>query len=195
MELRLQAGFAATRAMPDVRVTAPDEVVLPSRTYVEGRLPNRGGFRSVGVSADLALAVRPHLTVPIFGIGVYLPVGSHAPVRTAVDGSIATIEPWRLVGVDLLGPGIGVRTIKRRYFVEGLVRLSLHVLTGRSVIAAGTETVDVGVHGLAPGVRAEISACRRLDPESRLCLTVAPRLFEVVPLAGVTAGLTWVWGN
>jgi len=195
MELRLQAAFAVTRAMPDLTLTEPDEVVLPSREAISGTMPTRGGFRSAGISADLALVLRPRLTVPLFGLGVYLPVGDHAPIRSAVDGSIATAQPWRLTGVELLGPGIGVRTIERRYFFEALVRVSLLVLTGSSQIAAGSEAVDVTVHGLAPGVRAELSACRRLDPESRLCLTVAPRLLEVVPLAGVTAGLTWVWGN
>lgn len=195
MEVRLQAAFAVTRAMPDLQLSAPEEVLLPSREAVAGTLPTVGGFRSFGASADMNLVLRPRFTIPIFGLGLYLPVGDHAPIRSAVDGSIATVQPWRLIGIDFLGPGFGVRTVERRYFFEASVRFSILVLTGTSQVAAGREAIDVQVHGIAPGARAEMSACRRLDPESRVCLTVSPRLFEVRPLSGMTVGLTWVWGN
>lgn len=192
-EIRFGTTFSVTRATPTLSLVDPAE--LSSRTIARGDLANAGGFRSVGAFSDFAFVVWPRLSIPVIGLGISLPVGEHAPIRSSVDGSIAEVQPFRMFAVDVLGPGIGVRSIVRRYFFEALVRTSLLYMGGKAQIAAGAELVDVPVHGVALGVRAELSACRRLDPESRVCLTLAPRLFEVVPASGLSVGLSWTWGR
>lgn len=186
-------GFAATRALPSLRLA--DESVLPSRGAVEGTMKTAGGFRAFGGYVDSTLTVRPRLSIPLFGLGFYVPVGDHAPVNSAVDGSVATVEPWRLFAVDALGPGIGLRATHRRWFFEGSVRFAVLLVGGKSTVASGREAVSVEVIGAAPGARAELSVCRRLDPASRVCLAFAPRLYEVGPLSGASLSLSWVWGN
>ena len=193
VELRVGTGFAVTRAIPELELS--NETALPSREAVSGTLPTAGGFRAFGGFADATLVLRPRMSLPMFGLGAYLPVGDHAPVRSAVDGSIATVQPWRLFAVDVLGPGIGVRTTERRYFFEATARIALLYMGGKAQLAAGREVVDAEVYGVAVGLRAEISACRRLDPENRVCLTFAPRLYEATALSGGNLSLTWVWGN
>ncbi len=193
LELRFGLGVAMTRAIPDLKLS--EEIALPSRETVSGTLPSAGGYRSFGGFVDTTAVVRPRFSVPLLGIGVYAPIGEHAPIRSAVDGSIATIQPWRLYAVDVLGPGIGVRTTERRYFFEATVRLSVLFLAGQGQIAAGREVVEAKMFGVALGARAELSGCRRLDPETRVCLSFAPRLFEVRALSGASLNLTWVWGN
>jgi hypothetical protein len=44
-------------------------------------------------------------------------------------------------------------------------------------------------------VQAELEACRRLDPTTRLCLQVAPRIFDHELLNGVMFGLRMEWGR
>lgn len=193
VELRVGLGFAATRAIPDLHLR--EEPTLSSRETVSGTLPTAGGFRAFGGFADAALVLRPRVTVPLFGLGGYFPVGDHAPVRSAVDGSIATVQPWRMFAIDVLGPGLGLRTIERRYFFEATVRVAMLYMGGKAEIAAGREAVEVDVQAVAFGARAELSACRRLDPVSRVCLSLAPRLFEVRALNGASLSLTWAWGQ
>ncbi len=192
-ELRVGTAFAAMRAMPSLRLS--DDSVLPSRGALEGKMKTAGGFRVFGGYFDSTLTVRPRLSVPLFGLGFYVPVGDHAPVNSALDGSVATLEPWRMFAVDVLGPGIGLRATHRRWFFEGSLRFALLLIGGKSTVASGREAVSVEVLGAAPGARAEISVCRRLDPTSRVCLAFAPRLYEVEPLSGASLSLSWVWGN
>lgn len=192
-ELRVGTAFAAMRAMPSLRLS--DDSVLPSRGALEGKMKTAGGFRVFGGYVDSTLTVRPRLSIPLFGLGFYVPVGDHAPVNSAFDGSVATVEPWRLFAVDALGPGIGLRATHRRWFFEGSVRFAVLLVGGKSTVASGREAVSVEVIGAAPGARAELSVCRRLDPSSRVCLAFAPRLYEVEPLSGASLSLSWVWGN
>jgi hypothetical protein len=193
VELRVGTGFAVTRAIPELALS--NDMALPSREAVSGTLPTAGGFRAFGGFADATLVLRPRVSFPMFGLGAYLPLGDHAPVFSAVDGSIATVQPWRMFSVDVLGPGIGIRTTERRYFFEATARIALLYMGGKAQLAAGREVVDAEVYGVAVGLRAEVSACRRLDPENRVCLTLAPRLYESAVLSGGNLSLTWVWGN
>lgn len=193
IELRIGTGFAAMRALPSLRLS--DDSVVPSRGELDGKMKTAGGFRVFGGYFDSTLTVRPRLSVPLFGLGFYVPVGDHAPVNSALDGSVATIEPWRMFAVDVLGPGIGMRATHRRWFFEGSVRFAVLLVGGRSTVASGREATSVNVLGAAPGARAEISVCRRLDPTSRVCMSLAPRLYEVEPLSGASVSLSWVWGN
>ncbi len=192
-ELRLGLGFAATSRIPTLRLS--EDTSLSSRELVSGTLPTAGGFRGLGGYADFAYVVRPRLTIPLAGLGFYGAVGDHAPVRSAVDGTLATVQPWRMFAIDLLGPGLGLRLTRRRYFFEVAARVGAVVYGGKAALAAGRDAVDADVVGIAFSARAELSGCRRLDPEQRVCLSLAPRLYEVRPLAGASLNLSWVWGN
>ncbi len=193
LELRFGLGFVATSRLPTLRLS--EDVSLSSRDLVSGTLPTAGGFRGLGGHTDLTYVVRPRLTVPLVGFGFYGALGDHAPVRSAVDGTIATVQPWRMFAFDVLGPGLGLRLTHRRYFFEAITRVGVVLYGGKAELAAGREAVDADVIGLAFSVRAELSGCRRLDPENRVCLSFAPRVYEVRPLSGASLNVTWVWGN
>ena len=45
------------------------------------------------------------------------------------------------------------------------------------------------------GLQTDIKACRRLDPTTRLCLQVAPRLYDFGFVNGATVGLRIEWGG
>lgn len=192
-ELRFGLGFAATSRVPTLRLS--EDTSLSSRDAVSGTLPTAGGFRGLGGHTDFTYVVRPRLTIPLVGFGFYGAIGDHAPVRSAVDGTLATVQPWRMFALDVLGPGLGVRLTHRRYFFEATARVGAVLYGGKAELAAGRDAVDADVIGLAFSARAELSACRRLDPEQRVCLSFAPRLYEVRPLSGASLNLTWVWGT
>ncbi len=186
-------SFTANRSLPALNLE--DTAGTSARASVTGKAPMAGGLRTLGAYTDIRLVLGHRLTLPMGGLGVQTPVGDQAAVRTALDGSLVTMHPSRTLVVDILGPGLGIRATERRFFFEATVRLSILWLSMPGDIAAGAEASETRLYGLAPGVRMELSGCRRLDPTNRLCLTVAPHVYEVAFANGVSVGLSWIWGR
>jgi hypothetical protein len=193
-EPSLAAGFGATwlARMPAVRVDALD---LDSRRVREGQVANRGGVALLGGYLDSGLALGDRWTVPLFGGGLHLAIGSYDEVVTSDDGSIATLRPWSTFCLDALLPGLGLRAKHRRWMIGGSVR------TGISVLAEGGSVVDGASAKPFQGVSAtfllmgQVEGCRRLDPEQRICVEIAPRLYEFGWLNGATVGLRYELGR
>ena len=61
--------------------------------------------------------------------------------------------------------------------------------------APGTDTVPLDLSAASIVLQAEIEACRRLDPTTRVCLHVAPRFYDFSAANGITAGIRMEWGR
>jgi hypothetical protein len=61
-------------------------------------------------------------------------------------------------------------------------------------VAAGAETYDVTPRATSFYARAQVEACRRFDPTERVCLFVAPSIYEFGFGTGAYAGIRWEIG-
>jgi hypothetical protein len=190
LQLTLGPGVLWTRSTPTLTsgpLSAPREIgKLP--------VPMRGGLTSVGGYLDTQLTIADRTTMPLFGFGYYGAVGSYATVVSSLDGSVANIEPWTAYRWDLLLPGLGGRWKHRRWMVEASVRTGVAAIGMHGSVATGADTHRVDPSGLSFLLAGQASVCRRLDPWQRLCVEVAPRIYDFGFLNGATAGLRWEWG-
>ena len=186
-------GIKWMRAMPTLEgeETSTSARTLPAQDVATGG----GSVTALGGSFDLSVVLDDHWVLPGFGLGAYAAVGSYPTVLTSVDGSVARVRPWTMVEIDLLGPGIGYRITKRRFMFSGALRSGLSIMRVSSSVAAGTDTQERALTGVSVMVQAELEACRRLDPGTRVCLQVAPRLYDFGGLNGATFGLRVEWGR
>jgi len=185
----------SARWLPSAPRYSLDRVETPLRTVGAGDLAAAGATGWLGAEADLACTIADRWQIPLLGVGVYGPVGSYARVVAASDGSLVELRPSTGLLVDVPLPGLGVRVKERRFLFTAAVRTAI-VLTGMDArVANGASFVDAGrVNATVFAVRAEITACRRFDPEARACLFVAPNVYEVGFANGGSLGLRWEWG-
>lgn len=122
-------------------------------------------------------------------------MGSYDAVVTHVDGSVARLRPWSAYRADILLPGIGYRVKHRRLMFAAAVRTGISVLKMYGSVAAGAERAALDATGASFLLQAELEACRRLDPTTRACLFVAPRLYEQRLINGATFGFRMEWGS
>ncbi|MBI2395012.1 MAG: hypothetical protein HYV09_35910 [Deltaproteobacteria bacterium] len=180
------------RAWPNVRSEPASSYLreLPSR---EHSIP--GGATFGGVQAIYGAVLDDRWVLPILGVGVATTVGRYGAAPTSVDGSIAQLHPWTGRYWTLLLPGFGLRAKDRRWMGQLVVRPGVAWLSLDGEIAVGGETVEMNAStkGLF-FLRAEVEACRRFDPESRLCTFIAPSIWEHRFLGGAQVGLRWEMG-
>ena len=62
-------------------------------------------------------------------------------------------------------------------------------------IAGGTGDSSTSLSGFSGVLQAELAACRRLDPVTRVCVQVAPRIYDFGFMNGATLGLRVEWGR
>jgi hypothetical protein len=161
----------------------------------EGKVPIGGSLAAAGGGLDLAFSVDDRWIFPVLGFAGYGAVGSYDAVITSTDGSIARVRPWSAYEVDVLLPGIGYRVKKRRFLFTAALRSGVVWLAASGSVAGGTESTAISLAGVSPLVQAEIEACRRLDPVTRVCLQVAPRIYDFGFMNGATFGLRVEWGR
>jgi len=196
VDVQLSAGVGPMwmRGTPELKTGA---IGTPSREMGESRIAAGavGPVFGLGGHVDLGLVLDDHLVVPLFGVGGYGAVGSYDAVVTSVDGSIAELRPWSLARADLLGPGIGYRVKRRRLMFSALVRTGLSFYDVGGSVASATAWHILDVEAMAPLVQLEIEACRRLDPVTRICGQLSPRLYDGVFMNGAVFGLRVEWGR
>lgn len=167
-----------------------------ARDIGEGRVKSRGGIAMVGLGMDTELVVDDRWKVPTVGANVYWAVGSYPTLVSSLDGSIIHLRPWTTWRGDILLPGIGRRWKHRRYMVEASIRTGVSWLQAGASVASGGERVELtGVQAVTFLVQAEVVGCRRLDPTTRVCIQLMPRLYEHRWLNGGTIGLRMEWGR
>jgi hypothetical protein len=166
-----------------------------ARDVPEGKVPIGGALTAVGAGLDIAMIVDDRWTLPLGGFAAYGAVGSYSSIVTSADGSIARVHPWTTYQLDALLPGLGLRIKERRWMFSATVRTGVTYLHADGVIAGGGGETTTSFADASFLLQAEIEACRRLDPTTRLCLQVAPRVYDFGFMNGATVGLRVEWGR
>ncbi|HEY8090402.1 MAG TPA: hypothetical protein VIF09_21220 [Polyangiaceae bacterium] len=198
---RLQTSFDARdewiRSMPSLSLHSPFDT--PSRTLPAGAtLPSTGSQQFATLTWDAGATVNDRWMVPLFGIQFGWAAGTSSEVVSSIDGSIVTLHPWSADVATLLLPGFGVRQKVRRWMFEASLRPVASFLWMSAMVASGASSTDLETKGdlfaATAGLRADLEVCRRTDPVQRVCLIVAPALYEFGPLNGGSIGLRWEVG-
>jgi hypothetical protein len=166
-----------------------------ARDVEASKVPIGGSVLSLGAGMDISALIDDRWTLPLLGIAAYGAVGSYDTIVTSADGSIAQVRPWTTYQIDILLPGLGYRVKKRRFMFSATLRTGAVALHTSGSVAGGGESIPIDLKGLSPLVQAELEACRRLDPIRRVCLQVAPRIYDFGFMNGATFGLRFEWGQ
>jgi hypothetical protein len=191
-ELAANLNGAWLRQLPALRAGA---VTTSAREMGKGTVAGRGGVGLLGPVFELALTFDDKWKMPLFGGAAAWAVGPYDTIVTSFDGSIAELRPWSTFRADLLLPGVG-RRFKHRRNMWGIgIRSGVSYVSMGGSVAAGRERWGLDLEAVTFLVQAEIEGCRRLDPTTRICLQIAPRLYEHSFMNGLTAGLRYEWGR
>jgi hypothetical protein len=183
-------GFGTyMRAMPTMTLSASD-----APRGLRGTLPSVGHLTLAGASGELTLAVDRHFVFPLAGLALSAAVGSSPRVLSSVDGSIVEQRPWSTYMGDVLLPGIGYRIKEQRWMFSAVLRTGVSYVATSGSVASGADTSAIGASSLSLMLRAEVEACRRLDPVERVCFAVSPSVYQFGFGNAVTAGLRWEFG-
>jgi hypothetical protein len=153
------------------------------------KLPSVGPLTLGGAAVDASVALDDRIMFPILGFGFNTALGQSPRVMTSVDGSFAEVRPWTAWMYDLGLPGLGFRFKERRWMFSVLIRPGVAFLLMNGSVAAGTDVHDVTMTATSLYARAQIEACRRIDPTHRVCVLVAPSIYEFGFGTGASAGV------
>lgn len=192
--LTLDGGVDWFRRLPSLSF-ASDPEQLPGRDVAARPLPRTPNALLWQGSLSVGLRIGDHWVVPVVGMSLGLGMlGWNPKLVTSSDGSMVSVLP-RVTQVTFLLPGIGRRWTQRRWDFSASVRTLAMYTAMPATVASGGTTTDITVDAWSLGIRGELDACRRLDPANRLCLVVAPHLYESGFLNGGSAGLRWEIGR
>lgn len=192
LQFATTAGAGWLRQSPTLGSSA---LSTSARDIGASRVRTGRSLVSAALGFDAGLAIDDRWMVPLFGGNAGWAVGSHDSLVTSIDGSIAGVRPWTTFRGDILLPGLGRRWKHRRSSWGAALRTGVTYTSMKGTVAAGTESVPLELQATTFLLQAEIEACRRLDPTTRVCLLVAPRIYEHQLLNGVSVGLRMEWGR
>lgn len=146
----------------------------------------------LGFEAGGDLVLRDRIVIPLVTSGAAFAVGRYPTVYGASEGSVVELRPWGTGQFTVLIGGIGARWKHRRWAWSVMVQpgLSATYLPGKR---PGEEDPEQML-GLDLLVRATAAGCRRLDPDTRLCLFVGPNAYLDGWFNGGVMGLRWEYG-
>ncbi len=191
-EIAAGPSVSFIRTMPSLKT---ERTTTFAREVPASEVPSGGSVTAIGGSFDISVIVNDRWVIPGCGLSAYGAVGSYDAVITSVDGSIAQVRPWSTYELDVLLPGIGYRMKRRRFMFSASLRTGLSVLHVGGSVAGGADVQPLNLTGLSPVLQAELEACRRLDPITRVCVQVAPRIYDFGIMNGATFGLRVEWGR
>jgi len=195
-DVELQAaaigGLAWTRSLPELKSAS---TLTAAREVRESRVAIGGSLFAVGGGVDVGLAIDDRVFLPGFGLAAYSAVGSYDTVLTSADGSIARVRPWTTYQLDFLLPGIGYRMKHRRFMFVASIRTGVSGMHMEGSIAGGEGDTLASLSGVSGLLQVELEACRRLDPVTRICAQLAPRIYDFGFMNGATLGLRVEWGR
>jgi len=183
------------RALRETPALTTKPITTSARTVEEGAVPMRGGMTFLGPYIDSSLTIDDRWMLPLIGFGAYGAIGSYDSVVTSRDGSIVRVRPWTTFAGEVLLPGLGYRAKERRWLFGGQLRTGVGWLTLDGSMASGADSNAIDLSRATFLLAAELEVCRRLDPVTRVCLAVAPRIYDHGLLNGATAGLRVEWGR
>lgn len=192
LQIATSMGGGWLRESPDLD---SDQVSLAARDIAKGTLKNRGGLAMFGFGGDIELTLTDKWKFPLAGAAVWWAMGTYDGVTTSYDGSIAHIHPWSTFRADLLLPGIGRRIKLRRNMISVALRTGVTWLKMDGDVATGSSQAGLDLSAASFLLQAEVEACRRLDPTTRLCVQVTPRVYEYTLMNGLTVNLRLEWGQ
>lgn len=192
LQATLIMGAAWTPSLP--ALTSPSTLTA-AREISESSVKTGRPLVSVGGGFDLGVVLDDHYVIPGLGFAGYGAVGSYPSILTSADGSIARANPWTTYQVDLLLPGFGYRMKQRRFMFGASLRSGVSFMHMNGSIAGGAGETAVSLTGASILLQGEIEACRRLDPVTRICLQVSPRIYDFGFMNGATFGLRFEWGR
>jgi hypothetical protein len=192
LEAAAIGGIAWTRSLPTLKSAS---TLTAAREVRESQVAVGGSLYAVGGGVDVGVAVDDTLFLPGVGLAGYGAVGSYDTVLTSADGSIARARPWTTYRLDLLLPGIGYRAKHRRFMFVASLRTGISGMYMGGSIAGGDGDTLASLSGVSGLLQIELEACRRLDPVTRVCAQLAPRLYDFGFLNGATLGLRVEWGR
>lgn len=193
-DFQLSMGVSARWMRATPAMAAPPLTTF-TRAIAAGDVPMRGGVTMLGGYVDAAITLDDRWMLPMIGGGYYRALGSYDAVVTSRDGSIVRMQPWSAESFDILLPGLGYRLKKRRWMFGGALRTGASFLAMDGLLADGAEWASFETKRVTFLLQAELEACRRLDPTTRVCLQVAPRIYDHELLNGVMFGLRAEWGR
>lgn len=193
-DFQLAIGTNARWLRATPALTTPP-LLTSARDLPEGRVPMRGGQTMLGGYVDIALTIDDRWVVPMLGGGAYHAAGTYDAVITSRDGSIVRARPWSTFSAEILLPGVGYRVKKRRWMFGSALRTGAAWMSMDGVMASGAEADPIELSASTFFVQAELEACRRFDPTTRLCLQVAPRIYDYELMNGAMFGLRVEWGR
>jgi hypothetical protein len=194
VDFQFAAGMSGGWLRRTPAFTARD-VETSARHIGEGAVRTGPSLAMLGIGGDIELTIDDRWKLPLVGGNAWWTVGSYDTTVTSLDGSIAQVRPWSTFRGDVLLPGIGRRWKHRRNMWAAAVRSGLSFATMDGTVAAGVESVPLVLRATTFLVQVELEGCRRLDPTTRICLQVVPRLYEYELLNGLTFGLRMEWGQ
>lgn len=189
------AGTAGAAWMRSLPALSSPSTMTAAREVPEARIPVGGSLTWAGAGFDVGATVDDRIVVPGIGIAGYGAVGSYDTVVTSADGSIARVHPWTAYRLDVLLPGIGYRWKHRRFMFQTSVRTGVSAIYMGGSIAGGASDVATSLSAYSGVLEVQLEACRRLDPVTRVCLQVAPRIYDFGFMNGGTLGLRVEWGR
>lgn len=193
-DFQLSMGTNARWMRATPALSAP-ELTTFTREVAAGDIPMRGGTTMLGAYVDAAVTLDDRWTVPLIGGGYYHAAGSYDAIITSRDGSIVRMQPWTADSVDIYLPGIGYRVKRRRWMFGGALRTGASFFAMEGLLADGVDWAGIETKRATFLLQAELEVCRRLDPTTRVCLQVAPRIYDHELLNGVMFGLRAEWGR
>jgi hypothetical protein len=191
LELEAGADLHASHYFRTPQLTLGDNAPRPDNG---AKIPSVGPLTLGGAAVDVGVALDERVIFPILGFGFNTALGQSPRVMTSIDGSFAEVRPWTAWMYDLGLPGIGFRFKERRWMFSFLIRPGVAFLLMNGSVASGQDSHDVTVSATSLYARAQIEACRRLDPTERVCLFVAPSVYEFGFGTGGSAGIRWEIG-
>ena len=192
LEAAAIGGLAWTRSLPTLKSAS---TLTAARDVRASEVALGGSLYAIGGGVDVGLAVDDRLFLPGVGFAAYGAVGSYDAVLTSADGSIARARPWTTYQLDLLLPGIGYRIKHRRFMFVASLRTGMSGISMGGSIAGGNGDELASLSGVSGLMQVELEACRRLDPVTRICAQVAPRIYDFGFMNGATLGLRVEWGR
>lgn len=193
-DFQLSLGMNA-RWMRETPALKAPELTTNARELPAAEIPMRGGLTMLGGYVDTSVTFDDRWVVPLFGGGLYGALGRQDALITSRDGSIVRAQPWTTGSFELYLPGLGLRTKQRRWMFGASLRTGVSFLWMHALLADGAAYAPMDLTRATFLLQGELEACRRLDPATRVCLQVAPRIYEHEVLNGVLFGIRAEWGR
>ncbi|MGZ3424362.1 MAG: hypothetical protein ACXVEE_41270 [Polyangiales bacterium] len=184
-------GYLAST--PDFYVNRADDAPRP---FVGDRVA--GGAAPLPVAfagADLAVIYRDRWVFPLVGARVGGAFGPVPDERTTIDGSVARLRRGSTLIADVQLGGFGMRAKHRRWAYGFELLAGITVANAHGSYAYGAQELEMSATRIMPMLRGSFEVCRRIDPESRACLSASTHLYELGWLNGGVLALRWELGS